>query len=640
LTLSFTGPEDKSLAIDLANYDRSGRMDEDSFNVEPQSGWVDPLAAYFRYGSYMGGGIRSGEYLSSKPVTLTANLNEWVRFDQPGTYTLTVTSHRVGPTDKRWGQFPLKTVDLVSSNSVKLTIIPATSEWQDETLKRIVHDLPKSRESEAVSNELSAPQVGSISDLRFLATTPAVRVLAAQLRDDGAREWDAYVGIIGLPHGEREQALLSMRSLLSQPDFPVSTIFLEAMSWLNMPEDHESLPPQEMDTKIVERYQQKKLEARDIEWQNVMLALHEKKGSALHATETTLLETEPLKPDPRSAAVLGAITRASFAGMSPADQTRALEDHWDLIGSRELLPQLREIAKAPSTAADAANVFFNPQARIAIALRRWYELEPESAAAEAIRQIGRASPHLSAKEVSYLPDKTFPQFEPLWAQTLAESGDVDYEPAASLLLRFGTGAASAQMVEIFRHPKDKLGNRLEPALAYLLKFDPGAAEAVVQRDPTLLKGRLDSFAKETSPSAFLTAAALRQLASSDTNGTADALHYLCHHGDEQVREPIYKALLIWYERNKNLAGKDPRDLPSDQIEQINLGEDFFNALLGNQGWLPDEKLKSDVLLHMISPNMQAWADRESKRNLDVSVFGGDSEGEFASYELVSLVLPT
>lgn len=147
LVLSFTGPDDKSFAIDLASYDRSGRMYEDAFNIEPQAGWVDPLAAYFRYGSYIGGGLRGGQYLSSKPVTLNANLNEWVRFDQPGTYTLTVTSHRVGPTDKdkrRRGAFPHGVVDLVSSNSVKLMIVPATPEWQGETLSRIVHDLPKS----------------------------------------------------------------------------------------------------------------------------------------------------------------------------------------------------------------------------------------------------------------------------------------------------------------------------------------------------------------------------------------------------------------------------------------------------------------------------------------------------------------
>ena len=637
LQLSFTGPDDKTFAIDLAHYDRSGRMSEDSFNVEPQSGWLDPLAAYFRYGSYMGGGLRGGRYLSSKAVTIDANLNEWVRFDQPGTYTLTVTSHRVGPSRKRWGEFPERTIDLSSSNRLTLIIVPATPKWQDETLSRILRDLPKSRKSDAESQELSASQKDSITDLRFLATAKAVRVLAAQLREDNASEWDAYFGLIGLPHEERDQALLSMRSLLAAPDFPVCRMFLEAMAWLDMPEEVESTPHDEINRQAFEAYEQRRIAARDLEWQDMVLVLHEKKGAALHATETALLETQPTHPNSNIAAVLGAIVRASFAGMSPVDRAQALKEHWDLIGSRELLPQIRDMAEASPVAEGYSNPFFSPRVRIAVALRRWYELEPESAAAEAIRQIGKAYPQLYANEVSYLPEESFSQFEPLWAGTLANGEGIDdYEPAASLLLRFGTGAVSARMLEILRNPKDQLGNRLEPALAYLLKFDPRSAQSILQTKPDLLVGQIDSIAKKTSPSAFLTDAALHQLASSDATGTADALAYLRHFGDEQVLEPTYKAFLAWFERNKELAGKDPNDLPEGSDAQLNLGEGYASALLGNQGWLPDAKLKSDVLLHSIGSNMENQVKNLSRGDRNVTIF----EGDYESYEIGSFEAPS
>jgi hypothetical protein len=636
LVLSFTGPKDKRFAIDLASYDRSGRMSEDTFNVEPKSGWADPLAAYFRYGSYMGG-LRGGQSLSSKPVTIKANLNEWVRFNEPGTYILTVTSHRVGPTSKRMEGFPHDEIDLVSANSVKLIIVSPTAEWQDEALSRIVRDLPKNRTGEAKSDELNESQENAYSDLRYLATAAAVRLLAAQLRDDGASESDAYFGIIGLPHEEREGALVSMRLLLDQPEFPVDMMFLEAMSWLRMPDERESAPHETLDKEVVEAYEAKRLEARDGEWQTLVLALHKKKGAALHATETTLLETEPVHPDPSITAVLGALTRASFPHMSAADQTRALEEHWDLIGSRELLAQLREIAKAPPAPRDEGNPFFSPRARIAIALQRWYELEPENATAEAIHQIGRAYPQLYAKEVSFLPDEPFPQFETLWAEALAEGDDIDdYQPAASLLLRFGTGAASPRVAEILRHPKDQLGNRLEPALAYLLKFDQSSAEAVLQKQPSLVMGRLDSIAKETSPSALLTAVALRQLDSSDPNATADALAYLRHYGDEQVREPIHQAFLRWYGRNKGLVDKDLSDLPEDVQAQLNLGDDYLRALLCNQGWLPDARLKSDAAQRTVGPWMKQRADDMVRGNSDVTVFGGDG----ASYEIGAFEAPS
>ena len=421
-----------------------------------------------------------------------------------------------------------------------------------------------------------------------------------------------------------------MRSLLEAPDFPVSRMFLEAMSWLHMPEEIDLVARAQIARRDFDAFVQRRLAARDMEWQNLVLSMHDKKGAALHATETTLMETEPAHPNSSAVTILAAITRASFATMSPADQTRALEEHWDLIGSRELLPEIRAIAKAPPVPTDNMNPFFSPRARVAVALRRWYELEPESATAEAIHQIGKAYPQLYAKEVSYLPNEALPQFEHLWAETLANGEDInDYQPAASLLLRFGTGAASAQMVEILRNPKDQLGNRLGPAVAYLLKFDPRVAESVLQQRPDLLLGQMDSIAKQTSPSAFLTGAALHQLTGSDATGTADALSYLRHFGDDHVREPIYQAFLAWFARNKALSGKDPNELPRESEAQLILGEDFVAALLGNQGWISSRHLKEDVLLHRIASSTTDRFEIAPGADINVSVF----EGDYPSYEV-------
>ncbi len=49
LELVFTGPNNKRFEINLARYDRSGRMSYESFEVVPSSGWSDPLEAVFRF---------------------------------------------------------------------------------------------------------------------------------------------------------------------------------------------------------------------------------------------------------------------------------------------------------------------------------------------------------------------------------------------------------------------------------------------------------------------------------------------------------------------------------------------------------------------------------------------------------------
>src|ERR1700694_1205606 len=100
LQLAFTGPENKRFEITNASYDRSGRMSYEEFEVSPDRGWVDPLKTYFSRG-HGGGGLSNSSSLSANPILVTFDLNEWVRFDQPGVYRVTVTSHRVSDLNVR-----------------------------------------------------------------------------------------------------------------------------------------------------------------------------------------------------------------------------------------------------------------------------------------------------------------------------------------------------------------------------------------------------------------------------------------------------------------------------------------------------------------------------------------------------------
>jgi hypothetical protein len=81
LELSFTSTAPGKYQFDNATYDRSGRLNSETFSVEPKSGWDDPLELYFRsYAGFMGGGLRGIETLASKPAVVHLELNEWVRF--------------------------------------------------------------------------------------------------------------------------------------------------------------------------------------------------------------------------------------------------------------------------------------------------------------------------------------------------------------------------------------------------------------------------------------------------------------------------------------------------------------------------------------------------------------------------------
>jgi hypothetical protein len=47
LDLAFTSSTPNTYQMDMATYDRSGRLNEDQFVVEPKSGFDDPLQLYF-----------------------------------------------------------------------------------------------------------------------------------------------------------------------------------------------------------------------------------------------------------------------------------------------------------------------------------------------------------------------------------------------------------------------------------------------------------------------------------------------------------------------------------------------------------------------------------------------------------------
>src|SRR5271157_932268 len=96
LELSFTSPTEKKYQLDMAGYDRSGRMNEETFAVKPEAGWDDPLYRYFHaYQGFFGGGLRGFKVLSAEPTEVVLELNEWVRFETAGQYRITVTSTRV-----------------------------------------------------------------------------------------------------------------------------------------------------------------------------------------------------------------------------------------------------------------------------------------------------------------------------------------------------------------------------------------------------------------------------------------------------------------------------------------------------------------------------------------------------------------
>src|SRR5262249_15279796 len=128
---------------------------------------------------------------------------------------------------------------VVVSNPLNLTIIPATKQWQNSTLKSALAVLDSSDQKSIALDGLDSKRRAA-KQLRYLGTEDAARELARHMTGSDL-DWDFSFGLIGSL--APDSALNEMKKLLTDPNFPVSGHFLGTMSVLAVAtESGEDLP--------------------------------------------------------------------------------------------------------------------------------------------------------------------------------------------------------------------------------------------------------------------------------------------------------------------------------------------------------------------------------------------------------------
>ncbi len=297
LELSFSA-SDNRYELTMASYDRSGRMNFEDFAVSPKIGWVDPLGSYFANRSGLGGGLRGIAALSSKPVVVPLDLNEWVRFDEPGDYTVSVVSRRASEAGK--GVSLIEGGLRVTSNPLHLHVVKATPEWQQSKLRSIVQALDA---EPATLGMQPAKRTEAIADLRYLATRDAIELLAAGLREDHPdMMYQCAFGLMGVPDSMRAAALKALNERIDDPQFPIGGWFLITMPVLEV--DRNASP---------EAIQEQRLRYGNMAWQSVLAALSRKQGNVRADTVATLLSSHQGDLRPESKVQLASILSVSLS---------------------------------------------------------------------------------------------------------------------------------------------------------------------------------------------------------------------------------------------------------------------------------------------------------------------------------------
>jgi hypothetical protein len=256
LKLAFTSTAKEKYASSTRTYDRSGRLDLETFCIAPESD-RDPLQDYYRsgiFGAFAGGGLSSMDQpLSRIPYVVNEELNEW-RSLPPGSYTLRVASDRVSQTRSTGTTGPGSGPVLVLSNVVTFQVVAASLQWQSEqlTLALSVLDAKRDNLTQAQSDQIQhAERV-----LRFLGSEESTRELARRFRfydrppgplhtpGEGypasefyqslldRNPWNFKAGLIGSPF--REAAMEELKAMMDDHQHPATRAMVETLALLEI----------------------------------------------------------------------------------------------------------------------------------------------------------------------------------------------------------------------------------------------------------------------------------------------------------------------------------------------------------------------------------------------------------------------
>ncbi len=574
IELEFSSAAPKRFSVDGATYDRSGRLTIDEFVIDRIDEVSDPMLDYFgSIGGYIGGGIRRTGLLGEKPFAVKLELNEWFRFDKPGTYTLTVKSRRV--TDE---SVTPHSVVPVESNTVTFEILQRDATWEASELdaaRRIV--------------DANRPPLGARAGcrmLRFLGTEAAAMEMIRRYGADTDRgcEFDYMAGLFIAAN--RVAVVRAMEAGLRAADQPVTRGYLRTLSTLSVYLRHPELrPAQTRETKgrlvaggeLTRRSDL--IDAAMSVYRDILAAAILDKTDRARAI--TLSEAHALakrQPSAGSAPSRDQLA-AAFLELPVERQTNLLEYQWRTLAGPAMLPALRRLIVATPT--DATSV-------ADLALRRLAQLAPDEARPLILREIRNPRRGATLKTLGSLPDAELPDLDDALAANFEARNT---EIHAALVQRYATRKVAPR---ILASAGDKIGamacRQQASVLAYFLRVDEATGSTLLDRAMTSRATgcwrSLDQVAALRMTPVVQTRA-IADLDNPDPDVVIAAVQTLGQHGSPAALEPLRMAFQRWHatwaDRAAELAYSRAVQRPSAKQAMV---EDAFRQAIGaGKGWL-------------------------------------------------------
>jgi hypothetical protein len=579
IELSFAASLPGAYNMDTRNYDRSGRLDMEQFHVTPPG--RDPLANYYANGAFIGGGLGSSRVLGDEPQVMQEDLNEWVALDDPGHYTLYVTTGRVSR------RAPTKDEPLqLHSNSLEFDVIAASPEWQEQTLSSAVSVLDSTASSDDEKRE-------AIRVLRFLDSPRSIQELARQMGNlpDG-RRFDCVAGLAGSRH--QDQVVQELERQMNAPDTAITGDYLYSFTKLKLQLEHQPLPPYpEHDAQQQEIWQERMREQgeqfsqlEDSLFEKAAALVSTKQGRARAETvEALLLRPARGSQDVKSLTSLpGTEIAAAFLALSPDQQWTLLSTFWERL-------KVPAMTTALETTVGEGNI--KHQMLRDSAMQRLYELDPEAAKPYILEEIRH--PHVDnnmgtvkAQTLGVLPQETLPEFDELLVTRLESKNSPTTPLDAQLIARYSTEAILPRVKSLYEAAPGRWDCITEDGFVlYFLRTEP---EYGVQR----LAAAPSFCMTESIPQVIrmkrwneIEVKVIARLDNPDLNRARQAAETLARYGDAKAEAALWERMRRfhkqWVDREHDLTFRS--STPHDASEAILFQYGMVESIAGAQGWL-------------------------------------------------------
>ena len=537
LVMEFTADRDGYLVEVVPDNKEPGL---DTTVVTPDAGitrWLDEL----KYRRVSGRDFFSTDKLTGSPRRVEFFLNDTVRFDAPGRYTVSVNTRRIWPAKASTNDTKILTV---STNSVSFEVVSMTEPEEEKEVKRIV-DLLDARRDPRADDELGR-------QLSYLTGDPSTRekanrYLSVDTRGNTGFHSHMWYGLFIARN--RSLALKLVEAAMRDPNRPVNLQLLYAATSLKnllVPGTREKI--EAGNTIVMEVADPRVTEISDAYVMELAAGLGKRSGESQTTTAITILMSLPKDSRAESAGLreVRGILLQQFDSLPLNSQEGLSQQHWEQLRDPALIPSLKKMLTSSGVYSKRIH---------GTALKRLLELAPEEVRPFVIAEIRDPQSLVDPEILGQLKDESLAEIDAslleqirVLAQSDQPAASVFLRVKAALLVRFATANIYGSVLELYRARRTKLLLDSQAGLlAYLAKHNDREAIPLIEQVISEFKpGEYPPFLSDLTKLYYSESigALLKKLLETDDAAHASHAAYLIGRegsaGDERVLEARLK----------------------------------------------------------------------------------------------------